>query len=178
MNPRRPLSVWVFGLSTSLVSVVMVLSELFNLLSEQALAGMGLDVNLLTRMVPREYQSLLDLYEYSRYTSYFNIFYFAAILVASVMFIQLRRLGRTILEIAAWVGLVDGLIEAIVGYLIMQRLQASMAAMMSGIGAGGYSFQLPVGLAATIFGLALWFIPSVSCLVYLRRRAVREIMIR
>jgi len=176
--PRRPASVWLFGLSTSLIAVIMVLSELFNVLSERALEGMGLDMNLLARMIPREFQSLLDLYAYSRYASAFNVIYFTFVLVASIMFLQLRRSGRLLLEIAAWFGLVDGMVESILGYLIMEQLQTSMAAMMRGVGAGGYSLQLSLGPAATIFGLIVWLIPSVGCIIFLRRRSIREIMIR
>ena len=164
-------SVRVFGWSTILISIIIIFSELVSLLSNPME-----QFNSLFSMFPQARKgidSMIDLFQYSRLWSIYTIFYFIFVLIGAIQFVSFRAIGRTILEVACWIGIVNACADSLLSYMLMKKMQTAMSSIMGNMGIGNTDL---LGMAAIIIGFFLWIIPSIGMIVYLRRQKLRMLM--
>ena len=166
-------SVPLVGWSTLLCSVVLMLLGISDLTTDPMA-----QFNVLFNMFPQTKVGtdvLAEMFRYNRIWSLYSILYFACVFGGSIQFIRWRAIGRTILEIACWVGLVNGCIDSFISYLLWQRLHAALSSVMGLMGMGLGNLY-PLGIGTVIFGFLLWMIPAIGFLVYLRQPALKTLM--
>jgi len=168
-------SVLFFGWSTIIVSVILIFSQIIGLAitsSVDQITGLlgdypGVKIGILDPMK--------DMFAYDRIWSYYSICYFLVTLGAAIQFVRLREIGRRILEIACWVGMLNACVDTIVSYGFWKQMEALMGTLSGGVGLPLNQLN-PLGLGSIIVGFFLWIIPSVGILVFLRRPALRAFM--
>ena len=168
-------SVYIFGWATIVVSVVLAFSQLLNLAitnSMDQIAGLfggypGLRNGILS--------SLKDLFEYNRIWSIYSILYFLVTLFGGIQFVRLKEIGRRVLEIASWVGIVNACIDTTVSYLFWNDMEAAMRMTEGSIGLSLQQLN-PLGFGAIVVGFFVWVIPSIGIIVYLRRPSLKSLM--
>ncbi|MEK6755294.1 MAG: hypothetical protein AABZ02_03985, partial [Bacteroidota bacterium] len=104
----------------------------------------------------------------------YGIVYFLFVLVAGIQFLRMRAWGRSALETACWVGLLNAVIDTLLSYMIWQNMQETMSMVLKGLGGGQYAYLNPLGYIAIVAGFFLWVVPCGGMIVFLRRPKVRE----
>lgn len=176
-NPApKPPSVIIIGWSTVFASGIMVVVNAVSLLSYSMFDTVNLNFNspLLSQYVPQSMKKVMDLYSYSRWWTWYGIFFFLFVVVAALQFLRLKAWGRKALEMACWVGLLNAFVDSTLSYLIWENMQESLSMVLRGAGGGQYSYINPLGFFTIIVGFFLWLIPSVGMIVYLRRPRIRQ----
>ncbi len=169
-------SVYIFGWSTIVVSVILILSQFMNLAitgSVDQVVGLfgsypGLKSTALGPMVA--------MFTYSRIWSVYSIVYFALTCTGGIQFVQFKEGGRRILEIACWIGLLNACVDTVVSYSLWNRMDSAMRVLTGGIGVTVERIS-PYGLGAIIVGFFIWVVPSIGIIFYLRRPALRSLMV-
>ncbi len=168
-------SVSVVGWSTILVSIIIIFSEIISV-SENSMMN---QFNVLFSAFPQAqhgFDSMMDLFQYSRVWSVYTILYFSFVLVGALQFLRFRALGRTILEIACWVGILNACADSLLGYILWKNMEAAFSAVMRNMGMGLGNLN-PLGMVTIVLGFFLWIIPSIGMIVYLRSPKLRALMI-
>ena len=173
--PPQPPSIRVIGWSTIFASGIMIIVNIFGLFTYANFDSMKLDLEggLLSQIVPQSMKRVMDLYSYNRWWTWYGIFYFLFVLFAAFQFAKLRAWGRSALEAACWIGLLNAVIDCTLSYLIWKNTQEALAMALRGVGGGQYGYLNPLGLAAIVVGLFLWIIPSAGMILYLRSTKIR-----
>ncbi len=142
----------------------MIVVDAVSLLSYSALnvADLGLNSALLSEYNPESMKKVLDLYQYSRWWTWYGLFFFIFVLIASAQFVRLKAWGRKALEAACWIGLLNGCVDTALSYWIWKNTQESLAMVFRGIGGGQYSSLNSLGLFTIVVGFLLWIFPSVG----------------
>ncbi len=119
--------------------------------------------------------SMSDLFEYNRIWSMYTIVYFIATMVGAILFVQYREMGRRILEIVCWVGILNACVDSVASYLLWKNMESMMSGLVGGIGMSLGQLN-PLGLGAIVGGFLLWVIPSIAILRYLRKPDLKALM--
>ena len=168
-----PRSVRIIGWSTAFFSIVIILSEFSNLLTNP------MDqLNVVFNMFPQAkigMDTLTDIFQYSRIWSVYTILYFLSVFVGSIQFIRFQAIGRMILEIACWVGIMNACIDSLISYMLWKQMKAMLSTVTGLMGMGLENLN-PLGMATIIFGFFLWIIPTIGMIVYLRKPALKALM--
>ncbi len=173
--PKLP-SITIIGWSTIIASAMLIVVNIVSLVSYSMFDTLGLDLNspALSQYVPQSMRKVMDLYSYSRWWTWYGIFFFIFVLITGIQFLRLRAWGRKALEVACWVGLLNAFVDSMLSFWIWQNMQETLSMVMRGMGGGQYSYVNPLGLFTIIVGFFLWIIPSAVMIVYLRRPKIRE----
>jgi hypothetical protein len=166
-------SVRIIGWSTALFSVVIILSDVTNLLTNPME-----QVNMVFEMFPQAKggtDAITEMFQYSRIWSVYSILYFLYVFVGSIQFIRFKAIGRTILEIACWVGIMNACIDSLISYMLWKQMKAMLSTVTGLMGMGLENLN-PLGMATIIFGFFLWIIPTIGMIVYLRKPALKALM--
>jgi hypothetical protein len=119
--------------------------------------------------------AIAEMFQYSRIWSVYLILYFLYVFVGSIQFIRFKAIGRMILEIACWVGLMNACIDTCISYMLWKQMQA-MLSTVTGIMGMELGNLNPWGMATIIFGFFLWIISTIGMIVYLRKPALKALM--
>jgi hypothetical protein len=119
--------------------------------------------------------SMNDLFLYNRIWTVYSIMYFVFVFVGAIYFVRFRAIGRTMLEIACWIGLVNACMDSLLSYAFLRQMNAVMSAVTSSMGVGLGSLN-PLGIVTIIAGFFLWIIPSFGMIMYLRRPKLKELL--
>jgi hypothetical protein len=103
------------------------------------------------------------------------ILYFCGVLIGAVQFIRFQEIGRKILEIACWIGLINACLDSILSYIQLKNLQAAFTAAIKSM-EGGLGNLILFGMIPIILGFFLWIIPSIGMIVYFRRSELKALM--
>ena len=163
----------IIGWSTALFSVVIILSDVTNLLTNPME-----QVNMVFEMFPQAKggtDAITEMFQYSRIWSVYSILYFLYVFVGSIQFIRFKAIGRTILEIACWVGIMNACIDSLISYMLWKQMKAMLSTVTGLMGMGLENLN-PLGMATIIFGFFLWIIPTIGMIVYLRKPALKALM--
>lgn len=176
-SPHVP-SIPIIGWSTILASALLILVNIGSLVTTSALDAMNrsFDSPVFAQYVPQSMKSMLDLYSYSRWWTWYGVFYFAFVLAAGVQFVRLRAWGRSALEVACWIGLVNALVDTFLSYEIWSGMQETFNAVLRSMGGVHSSYLNPLGFFTIVLGFILWVVPSVGLIIYLRRSVIRQIV--
>ena len=168
-------SVYFFGWSTVVVSFILFFSQIIGLAVTNSIDQVSGLLGGYPGMKGGLLGTMSDMFEYNRIWSVYSMFYFAVTLVGGVLFVRFREIGRKILEIACWVGMVNACIDTVVNYVFWQDMEESMKSLVGGIGIALQQLN-PLGLGAIIVGFLIWVIPSIGIVIYLRRPSLRALM--
>jgi hypothetical protein len=158
-------SVELVGWSTILASVFFIFSNFFSLLSDP------MDqFKLILQSFPQaraSLDSMSDLFLFNRIWSVYMIIYFMFVLVGAVQFIRYLKIGRTILEIACWVGIISTFVDSVLSYTLLKSMQSAISKTMGNMGISFGNLN-SLGTITVVLGLLLWVIPSIGMILYLR----------
>lgn len=166
-------SVRIIGWSTALFSIIIILSEVFNLLTNPME-----QLNMVLRMFPQAKSgtdAVAEMFQYSRIWSIYTILYFLYVFVGSIQFIRFKAIGRMILEIACRVGIMNACIDTFISYMLWMQMQRMLSTATGFMGTGLGNLN-PLGMATIILGFFLWIIPTVGMIVYLRKPGLKALM--
>lgn len=174
-TPHLP-SIPIIGWSTILASALMILVNTGSLVTTSALDALNVNFNspVFAQFVPDSLKSMLDLYTYSRWWTWYGILYFAFVLVAGVQFVRLRTWGRQALEASCWIGLMNALVDTFLSYEIWSGMQETFNVVLRSMGGVHSSYLNPLGFFTIMLGFLLWVIPSIGLIIYLRRPVIRQ----
>ena len=166
-------SIRIIGWSTALFSIVIILSEFSNLLTDPME-----QLNMVFNMFPQAksgMESVIETMQYSRIWSVYTILYFCFVFFGSIKFIRFQVVGRMILEVACWVGMVNACIDSFLSYMLWKNMQTALSSVtgIMGMGLGNLN---PLGMATIILGFFLWIIPTIGMIVYLRKPGLKALM--
>jgi hypothetical protein len=169
-------SVYFFGWSTIIVSAILILSQGLSLeISSSADQITGLLGNY-----PGTKNGILgpmaDMVAYNRIWSIYSIVYFICTLVGGVLFVRLREIGRKILEVACWIGILNACVDTTVSYVFWKDMESAMIGLTGGMGLTINQVN-PLGLGAILLGFLVWTVPSMFIVRYLRKASVRSQML-
>jgi len=165
-----PRSISVIGWSTILFSIIIILTEFFSLLSNPM---EQLNAVFITFPQARNgMESLTDLFQYNLLWSIYTILYFFVVLVGAILFVRFHVIGRTILEIACWVGIVNACVDSLLSYILLKKMQATLSSAM-GMSSG---YINPLGTITIILSFLLWIIPSIGMILYLQNTKIKAAM--
>lgn len=168
-----PRSIFVVGWSTILFSIIIILTEFFNLLSNPME-----QLNVLFSAFPQarnSMESVTELFQYNRIWSIYTILYFFGVLAGAVQFVRLQEIGRKILEIACWVGMVNACADSLLSYIFWKQMQTALSSLMGNMGMS-LGYVNPLGTITIILGFFLWIVPSIGMILYLRSPKIRALM--
>jgi hypothetical protein len=166
-------SVRIIGWSTALFSIVIILSDISNLMTNPME-----QFDMVFKMFPQAKSgtdAITEMFQYSRIWSVYTILYFLYVFVGSIQFIRFKAIGRTILEIACWVGIMNACIDSCISFILWKQMQA-MLSTVTGIMGMGLGNLNPLGMATIILGFFLWIIPTIGMIVYLRKPTLKALM--
>jgi len=166
-------SVRIIGWSTALFSVIIILSEFSNLLTNPME-----QFNMVFKMFPQaksSMDSMTDIFQYSRIWSVYTILYFLFVFYGSIQFIRFKAIGRMILEIACWVGMMNACIDSFLSFILWKQMQAALSNVLGTLGMGLGNLN-PLGMTTIILGFFLWIIPTIFMIVYLRKPGLKALM--
>jgi hypothetical protein len=166
-------SISVIGWSTIFFSIIIILTEFFSLLSNPMQ-----QLNALFSTFPQArngMESFTELFQYNLLWSIYTILYFFVVLVGAIQFVRLQAIGRTILEIACWVGIVNACVDSLLSYISWNKIQAALSSVMGTMGMSLGDIN-PLGMITIILGFFLWIIPSIGMILYLRSPRIKAIM--
>jgi hypothetical protein len=176
-NPRPHLpSIPIIGWSTIFASALMILVNVTSLFTTSALdaLNMSFDSPVFAQYVPQSMKSMLDLYTYSRWWTWYAVLYFAFVLAAGVQFVRLRSWGRSALEAACWIGIMNALVDTFLSYEIWSNMQETFNMVLRSMGGVHSSYLNPLGFFTIVLGFFLWVIPAVGLIIYLRKPVIRQ----
>jgi hypothetical protein len=119
--------------------------------------------------------TLTAIFQYSRVWSVYTILYFLFVFIGSIQFIRFHAVGRIILEIACWVGMLNACIDTFLSYILWKNMQSALSAVTGTMGMGLGNLN-PLGMATIILGFFLWIIPTIGMIVYLRKPGLKALM--
>jgi hypothetical protein len=168
-----PRSIFVIGWSIILFSIIIILSEFFSLLSNPME-----QFAMLFSAVPQArkgMESVTILFQYNRVWSLYLILYFFVVLVGAIEFVRYHAIGRMILEITCWIGMVNACIDSLLSYIFWNNMQAALSSVMGSMGTS-IGYINPLGIITIILGFFLWIIPSIGMILYLRNPRIITMM--
>jgi hypothetical protein len=168
-----PRSVSIIGWSTILFSIIIIFTEFSSLLSNPM---EQLNAIFITFPQARNgMESMKELFQYNLLWSIYTILYFVVVLGGAIQFVRFQAIGRTILEIACWIGMLNACVDSLLSYILWKKMQAALSAVM---GTMGISFgQInPRGIITIIISFFLWIIPSIGMVLYLRNPKIKALM--
>jgi len=168
-----PRSISVIGWSAVLISITMIFTEFISLLSNPIE-----QLNVLIGTFPQvrnSMESMTQMIQYNRIWSIYTILYFTFIFVGAIQFIRCHSIGRTILEVACWFGMMNACINCFLSYIIWNNMQSTLSPVMQTIGMS-LGYINPLGMITIILGFFLWIIPSIGMILYLRSPKIKAIM--
>jgi hypothetical protein len=168
-------SVRIVGWSTIVLSVIVILTELIGLFLGESMDQIRPLLTMLPQARTGSIQSLMEMFQYTRAWSLYTIVYFAVVLLGAIRFVRFHAVGRIILEIAGWVGLLNACVDTALSYMIWKNMQAMMSAVVGLMGMRGGDLN-PLGIATIIAGFFFWIVPASGMIVYLRKPKLRELM--
>ena len=168
-----PRSISIIGWSTILISIIMILTEFYSLLSNPME-----QLNVLISTFPQVrngIESMTQMIQYNRIWSIYTIMYFIFIFVGAIQFIRCQSIGRTILEIACWIGMINACVDSLLSYILWENMQAALSSVMGTMGMS-LGYINPLGMITIILGFFLWIIPSIGMILYLRSPKIKANM--
>jgi hypothetical protein len=168
-----PRSIFVVGWSTILFSIIMILTEFFNLLSNPME-----QFSVLFSAFPQarnSMESVTELFQYNRMWSIYTVLYFFGVLAGAVQFVRLQEVGRKILGVACWVGMVNACADSLLSYILWKNMQTALSSVMGTMGMS-LGYINPLGMITLILGFFLWIVPSIGMILYLRSSKIRTLM--
>ena len=168
-----PRSVRIIGWSTAIFSIIIILSEVSNLLTNPME-----QLNIVFNMFPQAkigMDTLTEIFHYSQIWSVYTILYFLFVFVGSIQFIRFQAIGRMILEIACWIGIVNACIDSFLSYILWKNMQTALSNVTGTMGMDLVNLN-PLGMATIILGFFLWIIPSIGMIIYLRKHGLKALM--
>jgi hypothetical protein len=166
-------SVRIIGWSTALLSIIIILSEFSNLLTNPME-----QVSMVFQMFPQVKSSMdvmTDIFQYSRMWSVYTIIYFWFVFFGSIQFIRFQSIGRMMLEIACWIGIVNACVDSFLSFMLWNHMQTALSNVSGNLGMGLGNLN-PLGMTTIILGFFLWIIPTIGMIVYLRKPALKMLM--
>jgi hypothetical protein len=166
-------SIRIIGWSTALFSIVMILSEGSNLLTDPME-----QFNMIFSLFPQTTSgtdAMTNMLHYSRIWSVYSLLYFLFVFVGSIKFIRFQAIGRMILEIACWIGMVNACTDSCMSYILWKNLQAALSTVTGATGIGLGNLHA-LGVLTIILGFILWIMPTTIMIVYLRKPALKALM--
>jgi hypothetical protein len=146
-------SVTIFGWSTIIVSVILIFTQLLSLVMTNSINEIAGLLNGYPGFKSDSLSSMMDMFEYNRIWSVYSIVYFLVTLAGGILFVRFREMGRKILEIACWVGMLNACVDTTVSYTFWKEMESAMNAVVGGMGVGLPLQQInPLGLGAIIVG--------------------------
>jgi hypothetical protein len=119
--------------------------------------------------------SVTDIFQYNRIWSVYTILYFWFVFFGSIQFIRFQVVGRMILEIACWVGMLNACIDSFWSYILWKNMQTALSAVTGTMGMGLGNLN-PLGMATIVLGFFLWIIPTIGMIIYLRKPGLKALM--
>ena len=171
--PATPCAVLIVGWTGAFTSILMIVMNIFSLVSSSAMEEMLLSPNLLGTHVPPSLHAVLEVYQYSRYWLLYGIVFFSFVLIAALQFLRLKAWGRRTLEALCWIGLLNAFADSAFSYYSWIVTRDAMGDVMGRHGSG-LSGMDQLGILAIALGFILWVIPCLGLLVFLRRSSVRQ----
>ncbi len=168
-----PRSISVVGWSTVLFSIIIILTEFFGLLSNPME-----QLNVLFSAFPQArngMESVNELLQYNRIWSIYTILYFFVVLAGAIQFVRVRAIGRTILESACWVGIVNAFVDSLLSYILWKNMQEALSKVTGTMGMS-LEYINPLGIITIILGFFLWVVPSIGMILYFRSPKIKTIM--
>ncbi len=168
-----PRSISVIGRSTIFFSIIIIFLEFLSLLSNPME-----QFNAILSAFPQARQgmeSISELFEYNLLWSIYTILYFTVVLGSAIQFVRFRTLGRRILEIACWIGIVNACIDSLLTYIMWKKMQAVLSTVVGTMGISLGQIN-PFGAITIIIGFFLWIIPSIGMILYLRNPKIKAAM--
>ena len=166
-------SVRLIGWSTAFFSIIIILSEISNLFTNPMK-----EVSMVFQLLPQGkngMDALSDFNQYSRMWSVYTIIYFWFVFFGSIQFIRFQAIGRLMLEIACWVGMVNACVDSFLSYLLWRQMQTALSNVTGTLGIGLGNLN-PIGLATIFLGFFLWIIPTIGMILYLRKPGLKMLM--
>jgi hypothetical protein len=168
-----PRSISIIGWSTILFSIIIILSEFFNLLSNPMEQLNGIFSTF--PQAQNSIESVTELFQYNHIWSIYTILYFLVVLAGAIQFVRIQAIGRTILEIACWIGMVNACVDSLLSYILWENMQAALSSVMGTMGMS-LGYINPLGMITIILGFFLWIIPSIGMILYLRSPKIKANM--
>jgi len=166
-------SIRIIGWSTALFSIIIILSEIFNLLTNP-MEQLNMVFNIFPQ-AKRSMDAMTDIFQYNRIWSVYTIMYFWFVLFGSIQFIRFQGVGRTVLEIACWIGMMNACIDSFLSYMLWKNMRTALSAVTGTMGMGLGNLN-PLGMTTIILGFFLWIIPTIGMIVYLRKPGLKALM--
>lgn len=168
-------TVRTLGWSLIIVSIVVIISECVSLFFYNPIS----QIDFLIRIFPHSHvealETLTDMFQYSRAWSIYTILYFIAVFIGAIQFVQFRAAGRTLLEIACTIGIINACVDTYLSYSIWKNMQNMMSTFLVNISIPLENLN-PFGIVTIIAGFFLWIVPSIGLIIYLRRPALKALM--
>ena len=171
--PAIPRAVLIVGWTSACTSILMIVMNIFSLISSSAMEEMLLSPNLLGTHVPPSLHAALEVYQYGRYWLLYGILFFSFVLIAALQFLRLKAWGRRTLETLCWIGLLNAFADSAFSYYSWIVTRNAMGDVMGHSGSG-LSGMDQIGILAIALGFVLWVVPCLGLLVFLRRSSVRQ----
>jgi hypothetical protein len=168
-------SVTLVGWSLITLAIVVILTEFAGLSSLDTARQLDALLNAFPEAQTQSMRPVLEQVQYSRIWSYYTILNFAVVLVGAVQFIRFRAIGRTILEVAAWVAILNSIIDSVLSYISWRNMENLRSAIAGSIGMRMSELN-PLGVGAIAVGLVIGLSISVAMILYLRRPALKALM--
>jgi hypothetical protein len=165
----------IIGWCSILLSMIVILSELVSLVFYDPMNQFDQLLRTFPQLKVGAITAYTDIFQYGRLWSIYTIIFFIFVLVGAIQFVRLRELGRMLLEIACWIGILNACIDSILSYYIWKNLQAMMSFVIGSMGMPSRNLN-PFGIFTIIGGFFIWVIPSIAMIVYLRRQKLKAIM--
>ncbi len=170
-------SIYFFGWSTIIVSVILTLSQFLSIAISNSVDQISGLLDGYPGMKTGLFGSMSDMFTYNRIWSVYSIAYFLVTLVGGILFVRFQEIGRRILEIASWVGILNACVDTTASYLFWKDMENAMVGLAGGMGMPASQLN-PFGFGAIIVGFLIWIVPSVGIIIYLRRPSLRAEMIQ
>jgi hypothetical protein len=180
LTPQQPpRSIMIIGWATIAASAIMIVVNLMSLASSSILDSLGgaLGAQLSPQSFPESMKHVFQMYEYSRWWTWYGIGYFCFLLVAAIQFLRLRAWGRSALEVACWIGLMNAMVDTTLSIWIWKSTQEALSMVLRNFGGGQYTFLSPLGFITIGAGFLLWIVPSAAMIWYLRKPAIRQLFV-
>ncbi len=156
------------GWSVAISSALMILWELIGLLTSSAAEDLANTLNMMPGGGASATATALTIMRYNRGWSLYTIVYFLYTLAASLLFLRSHPRGRRLLEIACWVGIVNGIVDTAVSMMLWNEMEKALTSLVGPMSVRFLSWN-PFGLVLIVAGFFLWLFPTVGLLIYLRR---------
>jgi hypothetical protein len=170
-------SIYFFGWSTIIVSVILILSQFLSIAISNSVDQITGLVDGYPGIKNGALRSMSDMFTYNRIWSVYSIGYFLVTLVGGILFVRFQETGRRTLEIACWVGILNACVDTTASYIFWNDLETAMIGLAGGMGISGSQLN-PLGLGTIIVGFLIWIVPSIGIVFYLRRPSLKAQMIQ